>query len=230
MKRLIWLAGGVSILGMVAAACGVDGTSSGGGVRSSSASYTEAVRYEGSQSSAAGAVFEVLPGPAALNPMMAPTPFSDRIAIGSGNYSLTVRDVDAEDSEQSLDEVEEFSLWFQLDDGTTYVIDGIDVIHKESGAGDHSFLGGVGFDVTMHGDTGIGIELMPKMTSYITLWGTTDLKDGAGNVIAANRLIHIMVASRARTSDLDLITDTSSTPLTTVQPWSKLTSFCPHRT
>ncbi|NOX66833.1 MAG: hypothetical protein GXO85_13830, partial [Chlorobi bacterium] len=49
-----------------------------------------------------------------------------------------------------------------------------------------------------------------KMFSYITLWGITDLKDGNGNVIAANRVIHLMVSSRTRTADLKLITDTQT--------------------
>ncbi len=155
-------------------------------------------------------VYEILPGPAAINTAMTPTPFSNRIAVGAGSYSLTVRDVDADDSEDSKDAVENFTMSFTLDDGTTYSIDGINVIHKAAGTGDHSFLGGVGLDAVMHGDTGIGTGLMPKMTSYITIWGTVDLKDGAGQVIAANRMIHLMVSSRARTSELDLITDTTT--------------------
>jgi hypothetical protein len=62
----------------------------------------------------------------------------------------------------------------------------------------------------MHGNTGIGTDLMPKMLAYITLWGTADLKDGDGNILASDRLIHIMVASRARTPDLKLITDVAT--------------------
>ncbi|MFQ6613119.1 MAG: hypothetical protein ACE5D2_08490 [Fidelibacterota bacterium] len=68
----------------------------------------------------------------------------------------------------------------------------------------------MGFNQGMHGDTGIGTGLMPKMLSYVTLWGIVDLKDGDGNVIAANRIIHVMVASRARTADLTLITSTTT--------------------
>jgi len=47
---------------------------------------------------------------------------------------------------------------------------------------------------------------MPKPLSYITVWGVVDLKDGDGNVIAKDRLIHIMISSRARSEDLKLIT------------------------
>ena len=57
----------------------------------------------------------------------------------------------------------------------------------------------------MHGNTTIGTDLMPKMKSYITLWGLTDLKDMNGNVIASNRIIHLMVATRVRRADLTMI-------------------------
>ncbi|MFQ6674222.1 MAG: hypothetical protein ACE5GH_05505, partial [Fidelibacterota bacterium] len=155
-------------------------------------------------------VYEVLPGPAAINPAMSPTPFSDNVAIGGGSYTLTVTDATNSDSEDSEDSVDEFTLTLERADGTILSIDGIEAIHKAEGTGDHTFYGGVGFDELMHGDTGIGIGLMPRMLSYITVWGTVDLKDGDGNVLASDRLIHIMVASRARTDDLTLITATSS--------------------
>ncbi len=159
--------------------------------------------------------YEILPGPAVINPAMSPTPFSDRIAIAAGNYTLKVTDFDAEDSPESRDRVDEFTLSFRTDDGKTYTADGINVIHKENGSGDHTFMGGVGYDATMHGDSGIGTGLMPKLQAYITLWGTVDLLDESGSLVAANRMIHIMVASRVRSADLalstDVATDTSDT-------------------
>ena len=151
-------------------------------------------------------VYEILPGPAAMNPMMNPTPFSNRIALASGSFTLKVKDATNDDSPESQDSVEEFNLQFRRLDGTTFTADAIKVIHKEKGSGDHTFYGGVGFDKVMHGNTGIGIEMMPKLLSYITVWGVVDLKDGDGNVVAKDRLIHIMVSSRARTDDLKLIT------------------------
>jgi len=154
-------------------------------------------------------VYEILPGPAALNPKMSPTPFSNRTAVGSGSYSLSVRDFDPDDSTKSRDVAESFKLSFRQDNGVEYAIKGLKIIHKPAGSGDHSFLGGVGYDVVMHGDTGIGTGLMPKMTSYITLWGTVDLLDGSGAVIAPDRLIHIMVGSRVRDANLNLETDTT---------------------
>ena len=154
--------------------------------------------------------FEILPGPAAINPDMNPTPFSDRVALGAGVYSLTALDFNEEDSENSRDEVEDFSLQYQRLDGTGFVIDDIEIIHKPEGSGDHTFFGGIGFDKQMHGNTGIGTGLMPKLTAEITLWGKADLKNLDGEVLATDRLVHIMTGSRVRTQDLKLITDTET--------------------
>ena len=154
--------------------------------------------------------FEVLPGPAVLNPAMNPTPFSNRVAIGAGSFSLKVLDYDSLDSPASRDSVAEFSMRFERADGTVFVVDKIDVTHKPEGSGDHTFFGGVGLDKTMHGNTGIGTTLMPKLFSYITLWGTAALKDGEGAVLAGKRPVHIMVASRVRTDALELITSSET--------------------
>jgi hypothetical protein len=152
-------------------------------------------------------VYEILPGPAAVNVAMSPTPFSDRVAFGTGSYSFNVVDDSEDDSEISTDLVKDVNIKYQRPNGEMFVIKNIDIIHKAPGTGDHSYFGGVGVNKTMHGNTGIGTGLMPKMLSYVTFWGIADLEDGNGNVIASNRLVHVMTASRARTSDLKLITD-----------------------
>ncbi|MDF1573139.1 MAG: hypothetical protein P1P82_16145 [Bacteroidales bacterium] len=150
--------------------------------------------------------YEVLPGPAAIQPEMSPTPFSNRIGIGAGSYKLHVRDITEDDSENSKDAVLQFHLKFKRQNGETFTIENINVIHKEKGSGHHTFFGGVGQDKIMHGNTGIGNGLMPKLTSYITLWGTADLKDGDGNLLAQNRMIHIMITGKVRDENLNLIT------------------------
>ncbi len=152
-------------------------------------------------------VYEILPGPAAINTAMSPTPFSDKVAFGTGSYSFDVRDNSENDALTSEDVVENVNINYQRPNGEIFVIDNIQIIHKEDGSGDHTFYGGVGLNKEMHGNTGIGTGLMPKMLAYVTFWGVTDIKDGNGNIIAADRLIHVMVASRARTTDLKLITD-----------------------
>lgn len=151
--------------------------------------------------------FEILPGPSVINPDLNPTPFSNNVALGAGTYSLTALDFNEEDSENSRDQVEEVIIQYQRLDGTGFMIDDIEVIHKPEGSGDHTFFGGVGFDKEMHGNTGIGTGLMPKLTAEVTLWGKADLKNLDGQVLASDRLIHIMTGSRVRTEDLRLITD-----------------------
>jgi len=138
---------------------------------------------------------------------MNPTPFSNKVAFGSGSYTFDAVDDTQEDSETSKDIVKNVNIKYQRPNGEMFVIDHIQIIHKAAGTGDHSYFGGVGINKEMHGNTGIGTNLMPKMLAYTTLWGIADLKDGNGNVLASDRLIHIMVASRARTADLKLITD-----------------------
>ena len=155
-------------------------------------------------------VFEVLPGPSAINPDLNPTPFSNRIAVGGGEYNIRAIDHSPKDSETSKDAVPELSLSFTRTNGETFVIENINIIHKEKGGGDHTFFGGVGFNKKMHGDTGIGTNLMPKLFSYITLWGIADLKNSEGVTLDSDRLVHIMVTSRARTEDLKLISNTKN--------------------
>lgn len=176
-------------------------------IRSSSASTSEQVEFSGSSSSEDGVVYEVLPGPAAMDPSMSPTPFSNEINTTQGSYSFEVSDLNESDSQDSEDAVDEIEIRFTGNDGTEYLIDQVDVIHKPEGAGHHTFFGGVGLNKMMHGDTGIGNSLMPKMMSYITFWGLTNLKNAnTGEVVAENRLIHLMTTTRVRDSNLDLIT------------------------
>lgn len=174
--------------------------------RSASVSAPDLVQFSESQSRSGAPVYEVLPGPAVMNPAMNPTPFSDNIAMTTGSYQISIEDLDPDDSPNSRDQVKSVDIRFKGNDGREYKIDHIAIIHKQAGTGDHTFFGGVGRNKIMHGNTGIGTQLMPKMFAYITLWGTTDLKDATTDtIIAANRLIHLMVATRVRDDDLKMI-------------------------
>jgi len=154
--------------------------------------------------------YEILPGPAVINPQMSPTPFSNRISLGAGSYSFKAYDNNAQDSPDSQDSLANVNIHYKRPNGTEYMIDDIRIIHKPQGQGDHTFFGGVGYDKIMHGNTGIGVPLMPKLFARVTLWGKADLKDGDGNVLAEDRLIHIMTGGRVRTDDLMLTTNTQS--------------------
>ena len=151
--------------------------------------------------------YEILPGPSAIDPSTNPTPFSNRIAYGAGTYSYTVADITENDSEGSMDGMKNFQARYERPDGTVFVIDNVKLIHKAEGTGEHTFFGGTGLDRTIHGNTGVGTNLEPKLLAYITSWGTADLKDGDGNLLASNRMIHVMTTSKVRTDNLELITD-----------------------
>lgn len=153
-------------------------------------------------------VYEILPGPSAIIPAMSPTPFSNRVAWAAGSYYYTVKDATAGDTESSNDEMKNFSLTFERMDGTVFTIDNIKLIHKAKGSALYTYFGGVGFDKIIHGNTGIGTNMEPKLLAYTAMWGTADLKNGNGGVISANHLIHVMTTGRVRTKDLYLITDT----------------------
>ncbi len=153
-------------------------------------------------------VYEVLPGPSAIIPSRNPTPFSNRVAWAAGSYNYTVKDATADDAENSRDEVKNFSLTFKRMDGKVFTIDNIQLIHKAKGTGQYTYFGGVGFDKVIHGNTGIGTNMEPKLLAYVALWGTADLKNGKGVIISAHHLIHVMTTTRVRTGNLTLITDT----------------------
>jgi hypothetical protein len=206
-KLTHWI--GLLVVGLVLMQCSDsnDANDLSKATRTSSASVPEQVTFNGSSSSQSGAVYEVMPGPAAMNPAMSPTPFSNNVSMSNGSYSVTVNDVSENDSQSSEDAVTSVEIRFTGSDGTQYLIDGINIIHKPEGAGDHTFFGGVGLNKLMHGNTGIGTNLMPKMLSYITFWGLTDLKNAnTGEIIAQDRLIHFMTSTRVRDENLEMVT------------------------
>jgi len=179
-----------------------------GATNSSSADYSDLVTFSGGNSTSSGQIYEVLPGPAVMNPMMNPTPFSDNIKMTDGTFELKVEDNVDTDSQSSTDAVTSVNIEFTANDGQRFKIDQINIIHKPDGAGDHTFYGGVGLNKMMHGNTGIGTSMMPKMLAYITLWGIVDLKDAStGDVVASNRILHLMVASRVRDTDLKMVAE-----------------------
>ncbi|MGI9174646.1 MAG: hypothetical protein ACR2GR_04955, partial [Rhodothermales bacterium] len=159
------------LISLVAAGCTEFFPTSGGddheSVRTSAASYPDLVTFSSSRSSSEGVVYEVLPGPSAIDPSLSPTPFSNNVSATTGSYAYAVRDVTPTDAEDSEDAVTSVDITFQGNDGRTYQIDQIEVIHKAAGTGEHPFFGGVGLNKVIHGDTGIGTPLEPKLLAYV---------------------------------------------------------------
>jgi len=124
----------------------------------SSAKYADPLLFKGSKNSSSGKIYEVLPGPAAINTAMNPTPFSNNIKMTTGSYELTIEDNVDVDSPNSTDAVTAVNIEFTANDGKRFKIDKIDIIHKPDGMGDHTFFGGVGVNKMMHGILVSGLD------------------------------------------------------------------------
>ena len=128
-----------------------------------------------------------------------PGPFSNNIKKTTGSIKISVEDLTALDNPNSKDKAE-VEANFKGPNGEDFRV----VLTKLIPVGpDHPFFGGVGTNVLMHGDTGIGTPLVPRAFSYITLWGVGDLyKDG--KLADKGRIIHVMVTERTRDDNFKL--------------------------
>ena len=159
-----------------------------------------------------GAVIQVLPGPdfyadsamAIINKapaeqqkmlkMMAMNgPFSDKVARISGEFKGTFWDrgqgVNSGDSVAAV-------ATFKTEDGASWrvVIDRVDPVDA-SPMDPH--WGGVGTDVTYHGATGLGVPLVPTVSSAVSYYGFASVyRDG--KLVNGKAPIHVMLTSQAR--------------------------------
>ena len=122
--------------------------------------------------------------------------FSNNIEMINGEFSITVEDLTAKDSPDSLDTVA-MEASFVGPKGQNFRVTMDRVIPVGP---DHPFFGGVGTDVLMHGATGIGSPLVDEEWSYITAWGIGAIYVD-GEMVDDNRIIHIMVSERTRDAD-----------------------------
>jgi hypothetical protein len=125
-----------------------------------------------------------------------PMPFSNKIAMTSGNFNMQVRDLSAQDGMGSKDQID-MEANFAGPDGKQYRVVVKRVIPKGP---EHQFFGGVGTNVLMHGGTGIGTPLVAQEFSYITAWGIGDFYVD-GEKVDSGRVVHLMVSQRTRDDD-----------------------------
>ncbi len=122
-----------------------------------------------------------------------PLMFSNNIKETTGSISISVQDLTARDNPNSKDTAE-VDANFKGPNGEDFRV----VLKKVVPVGlDHPFFGGVGTNVLMHGDTGVGTPLVDREFSYITLWGIGDLYKN-GELIDSGRVVHVMVSERTR--------------------------------
>jgi hypothetical protein len=125
-----------------------------------------------------------------------PLMFSNKIKKTTGSIKISVEDLTALDNPNSKDKAE-VEANFKGPNGEDFKV----ILKKLIPVGpDHPFFGGVGTNVLMHGDTGIGTPLVAREFSYITLWGVGDLYKN-GELVDKGRIIHVMVSERTRDDD-----------------------------
>lgn len=122
-----------------------------------------------------------------------PGPFSNNIKMITGNVTISSDDRTPLDGPGSKDRVA-LRAEFDGPQGQTYLVVMNKVIPKGP---DHNFFGGVGTNMLMHGNTGIGTPLVTTEFSYITAWGVGDLYID-GEKTDTNRIVHVMVSERTR--------------------------------
>ncbi|MFT6657778.1 MAG: hypothetical protein ACJAZW_000929 [Maritalea sp.] len=125
-----------------------------------------------------------------------PSMFSNNIKMTTGEFKISVADVTAKDGMGSKDTVA-MDASFIGPMGRQFRVTMNNIIPKGP---DHPFFGGVGTNVLMHGETGIGTPLVAEEFSYITAWGLGDIYID-GEMVDSKRVVHVMVSERTRGDD-----------------------------
>lgn len=158
-----------------------------------------------------GRVFQILPAPAwfrdQVRPAMRgnlppdPTPFGNRVARISGTIHVEATDrteAPLPDPPYTRDSAS-VEAEFVTEDGAKWKVVQTRVAPRLKD-GSPKLFAGVGIDKIVHGDTGRENPLMPKMKAALTMWGFADIyKDG--ELVKTDALLHIMVTSRARSTE-----------------------------
>lgn len=84
--------------------------------RTSAAAHPKPVLFSGSRAGT-GRVYEILPGPAPLDPAQQLTPFSNNLHFTTGTYSYAVQDNSPDDATSSTDAVTAIDIRFTGNDG-----------------------------------------------------------------------------------------------------------------
>ncbi|MDW7667957.1 MAG: hypothetical protein SCJ93_03970 [Bacillota bacterium] len=130
-----------------------------------------------------------------------PGPFSNNVVeIDNGYFDLYVEDNTILDNPNSNDKATLEAVFYGPNGENEYKV----VVNKILPVGpEHTFFGGVGTDVYIHGDTNIGEPLLPKLWNYTAVWGIGDLYIN-DEMVDNSRLVHLMVGQRVRNENYEL--------------------------
>ena len=161
-----------------------------------------------------GLSYIILPGPAALEPSITNSPYSNSLELVDAVFSVSATDITARDSATSLDQAS-LSATYSSKRGNLgsnrdiYTITLTDLLTEGVS---HSFFGGVGLEVPIHGNTGVSTRYLPRSTTYLTLWGLGTLSKN-GQVLAENSFMHFMVTRGIRDSQNNLLSEEEETDI-----------------
>ena len=161
-----------------------------------------------------GLAYIILPGPAALEPSISNSPYSNSLELVDAVFSVSATDITARDSAISLDRAS-LSATYSSKRGNLntnrdiYTIILADLLPEGVS---HSFFGGVGLEVLVHGNTGISTRYLPRSTTYLTLWGLADISKN-GQVIAEHSFVHFIVTRGIRDSQNNLLPEEEETDI-----------------
>lgn len=145
-----------------------------------------------------GLAYAILPGPAALEPSVTGSPYSNHLELVDAVFSVSATDITPRDSGTSQDTAAlsvTYSSKHPLLTGKDIYT--ITLQHLLTEGVSHSFFGGVGTQVDLHGNTGVGTRYLPRSTVYLTLWGAADVKKN-GKPFIEDALVHFMITPGIR--------------------------------
>ncbi len=168
--------------------------------------YFEDVFYEDFQTErgttitarSTGLAYAILPGPAALDPLVTESPYSNRLELIDAVFSVSGTDITPRDSGTSKDTAS-LAVTYSSKRGSLTGKDIYTIELKQllTEGVSHTFYGGVGTDVAVHGNTGIGTRYLPRSDAYLTLWGLADVKKN-GEPLVENAFVHFMITHGIR--------------------------------
>lgn len=154
-------------------------------------------------------VYQVKPGPPVFLENVVPgasgsgrssTPYSNDVTEIQGTISVEATDRTPKtrsDPPYTQDTATVIAQVTTKDDTTWNVV--LKDVNARKPDGSPRLFGGLGTNVTVHGDSGRETRLLPKMNALLTMWGSSRVYRN-GELIREHAQTHVMVNSRTRNS------------------------------
>ncbi|MBI1972704.1 thioredoxin domain-containing protein [Candidatus Woesearchaeota archaeon] len=153
-----------------------------------------------------GLAYAILAGPAALEPSLEQSPYSNRLALVDAVFSVSAQDKTAGDSGMSRDTASLAVTYSPRRGGglTGKEVYTLELTQLLTEGVSHSYFGGVGIEVPVHGNTGIGTRYLPRSEAYLTLWGLADIKKN-GEPFVQDAFLQFLITRGIRDENNNLL-------------------------